>query len=103
MDLPLAIANEGVVENLTAVAVIGGAFLLGVRWILHHVSKLQDQNFKIMTDLLEKNHTALGEVTEVLRQNNTLLGVVTGKIERCGVAERARAGAGSSPRKETPR
>lgn len=95
MDPLLSIASDGVVENVTAVAVIGGALLLGVRWILVHVSKLQEQNFKILTDLVKENNTTLGEVSEVIRQNSTLLGVVTGKIERCAAA--------SSPRKETAR
>lgn len=76
-----AIVPEPTIENLGAVAVLGAGFLVGVRWILAHVSKLSDRQFEIMNGLLEKNHTLIGEVAEILRQNNRLLASVQRKME----------------------
>ena len=84
MDTPET--SNQIVENLGAMAVLGGALLLGVRWILSHVTKLSDQNFKILTGLLEKNTTTMGEVSEVVRQNTALLSEVGAKISNCALA-----------------
>lgn len=81
--IPVAAGIPITVENLSAVAVLAAGFLIGVRWILAHVSKLSDQQFKIMAELLKKNHALMGEVTEVLRQNSRLLESVQRVMERC--------------------
>jgi hypothetical protein len=79
---------EGYLENLSAIAVLGAGFLVGVRWILAHITKLSDRQFEIMNGLLRENHKLIGEVAEILRQNNHLLGEVGDQVGRCAIAEK---------------
>jgi len=77
-------------ENLSALGVMGGAFLLGLKWLLAHTSKLleqtqalQQQSNEIMQTTVADNTKMFGEVSAALRENTERLRELTSVVNSC--------------------
>ena len=77
-------------ENLSALGVLGGAFLLGLKWLLAHTSKLleqtqalQKQSNQIMQTTVAENTKIMGQVSGALRENTDRLRELTVAIQQC--------------------